>query len=366
MHMFDLFSEEDFTAARADKLINIRESGEGLLIYNYSDSAMYTPGAWDNPAVRICRGLITTEDGTVLARPYAKFFNYGQPGADEISMDEPVEVTDKADGSLGILHLTPADHVRVATRGSFSSDQAIWATEWVNSNDCLGRLPDGFTPLAEIVYPENRIVLNYGNFEGLILLGGVWNETGEYVGPEEAARLLEWDGRVTEVFTYTSLREALESPPRPNAEGLVVRAGNRILKLKQEDYILLHRIVTGLSERSVWQHMSEGKDLSDLLGPLPDELHDWVRGVWEDLHSSFIAKVDDVEHLYSMVEMFLRDADPDRLLTRGDWAQEFKKYPDITPLLFMRLDNRDLFPAIMKSLKPQGMTKPKTFSEDTA
>jgi len=67
--------------------------------------------------------------------------------------------------------------------------------------------------------------------------------------------------------------------PRPNAEGVVVRdlgTGN-MLKIKQEDYVRLHRIISGLTDRTVWQHMVGGNPLDDLIVPLPDEFHDWIR-----------------------------------------------------------------------------------------
>ena len=97
MHIFDLFSEEDLQTARDAKLINIREADDGQLIYNYTDLAMFTAGAWDNPAVRRCRGLITSPTGEVIARPYEKFFNSNQSEAQvtEEDLDLPVEVTDK-------------------------------------------------------------------------------------------------------------------------------------------------------------------------------------------------------------------------------------------------------------------------------
>lgn len=65
-HLYDIINPGQLAQGVADKLINARESGDGLTILNYSDAAMYTPGAWDNPAVRACRGLIHDTAGTVL------------------------------------------------------------------------------------------------------------------------------------------------------------------------------------------------------------------------------------------------------------------------------------------------------------
>ena len=45
-------------------------------------------------------------------------------------------------------------------------------------------------------------------------------------------------------------------PPRSNAEGVVVRTGLDMVKIKQEDYVALHRILTMTSARMVWEHLA--------------------------------------------------------------------------------------------------------------
>ena len=72
-----------------------------LRIFNYTAACQYS-GEW-NAATLLCRGLVVNSDsGQVLARPFAKFFNYGQPGAPALDPTAPVTVFDKLDGSLGI------------------------------------------------------------------------------------------------------------------------------------------------------------------------------------------------------------------------------------------------------------------------
>ena len=62
-----------------------------------------------------CRGLIVdAASGVVLARPYPKFFNHDQPGAPDLRMDAPADITDKSDGSLGVLY-PDGDGFAVAT-----------------------------------------------------------------------------------------------------------------------------------------------------------------------------------------------------------------------------------------------------------
>ena len=102
-HLYDVVDQEDL--AHAIELKHVREQfhpSEPLAILNYTELCVYDTH-W-SPTTLACRGLIyNTDNGEVVARPFAKFFNYGQPGAAVIGLDEVVCVMDKIDGSLGIL-----------------------------------------------------------------------------------------------------------------------------------------------------------------------------------------------------------------------------------------------------------------------
>lgn len=350
MKLFELLNEADLTSGMEEGLINARPSGDGQTIYNYSDRAMFTPGAWDNPAVRICRGLIV-DDATqnVVARGWAKFYNSNQPEADVIDMDEPVEVTDKMDGSLGIIHLTSAGELRVATRGSFESDQAKWATDWLRSNTwVMDDINWPITPLVEIIYPENRIVCEY-DFEGLVLLGGVNYQTGQYLGPQTVADVIGWSGQMTEVFEYATLKEALAAPPRPGKEGLVVRAGERIVKLKQEDYLKAHAYLTNCTPRKIWSKMGEGYGLEDFLVEAPDEFIPLVTQYYHEVKEAYNATSDEVwQEWWDVREKLPFD------YSRKDLAQEVQSSTHKSAL-FMLADGKDIFPYIMKRIRPDGV-----------
>lgn len=365
MNLFDLIQQSDYEAAVEDKLITVRDDDAGLRILNYSDAAMYTPGAWENPAVRTCRGLIVDDAWDVVARPWAKFFNHGQAEAGELDLTAPVEVTDKMDGSLGILHLDSNGRRRVATRGSFQSEQAIHATEilWCDGDEPTVRWPEGFTPLVEIIYPGNRIVCDYGDRDELVLLGGVWIESGEYVGPAEAADLTDWEGATAQTFPYATLRDALAAEPRPGMEGLCVRRLDQphIVKIKQEEYVRLHKIVTGLSERSVWEHMSSEQPLFALLDGIPDELHPWVSEVWTGL----VTQLDHIHGEASATHNLILDDLPGGW-GRKEYAAAATRHPQLRPYLFNILDGRNPRPSILRTLKPAGDTRARAVSEATA
>src|SRR5438105_3439699 len=104
-----------------------RHPSRPLVIYNYTEACQFA-SAW-TPVTLACRGLIAhTETGAVIARVLPKFFNHNEPHAPRLDLTSKVRVTDKADGSLGII-FADGDGYAVATRGSFASDQALHATE---------------------------------------------------------------------------------------------------------------------------------------------------------------------------------------------------------------------------------------------
>ena len=100
---------------------------DGLLrILNYTAKATYS-GHW-NEATVACRGLILDDAGRVVARPFPKFFGPSEPDAPAVPTHQEMEVTAKLDGSLGIAYTHPEGDVRLATRGSLASEQALEAT----------------------------------------------------------------------------------------------------------------------------------------------------------------------------------------------------------------------------------------------
>lgn len=290
-HVSVIFDPADLAQEIADGWVRVQSNEPGtLFIYNYTEQAQFAKH-W-NPITLNCRGLILDADQNIVARPWKKFFNYGE-GRLYIDDEMPVEVTDKMDGSLGILYERPDREWRIATRGSFQSDQAIHASDVLYDKyrdvvDNLRSLRDvEYTFLFEIVYPSNRIVLDYGQMDDLVLLGAVHKERGYYVGPREAAGLLGWTGPQTQTFEYRNMAEAFAAPMRPNAEGLVVRSGSEMVKIKQVDYVELHRIVTNLNERTIWARMAAGESLAQMAEYVPDEWHGFLNEVHTKLSKQF-------------------------------------------------------------------------------
>lgn len=246
---------------------------------------------WNNET-RICRGLIwNTETLEVVARPFAKFFNYGEPSAPELFPDEWVKAYNKLDGSLGIAYDTP-DGPAIATKNSFTSPQALHATEVLRTRYKGWNPRPGVTSLFEIVYPDNRIVLNYHEVDDLFHLGGVWNDTGQ-------TRLYDhWalqgfpfpEPELLGAGSFSLLVQHFTQLERPNSEGVVLWAPDRDIrvKIKQKDYLELHKVCTGLNKKQLWKWLSEGQEIPEILMGLPEELHDWALPELQDMCTKFL------------------------------------------------------------------------------
>ena len=77
-------------------------------------------------------------------------------------------------------------------------------------------------------------------------------------------------------------RRGEKSHVRPNAEGIVVRylAGpdaGLMVKIKQDDYVLMHRLITGMNARVIWERMGAGEAAVDICRGVPEEFWPYLR-----------------------------------------------------------------------------------------
>jgi RNA ligase len=223
------------------------------------------------------------KEGNVVAKAFDKFFNYEELTLGDIP-DETFEVFEKLDGSLGILFWYQGKWI-LASKGSFVSEQALKGKQILNQQYNVEVLPKGYTTVVEIIYPENRIVCDYGGDELLVVLSMVSNASGKELDYDSMMSFNEVS-KMPVIKKYDGIEnyDTLKSMIGNNREGYVVRFKNGFrMKIKGEEYVRLHRILTGFSNVDIWEYLKDGKNIDELLDRVPDEFDKWVRMTIRDL-----------------------------------------------------------------------------------
>jgi T4 RnlA family RNA ligase len=304
-----------------------------LFIYNYSPTAQYER-VW-NDVTLMCRGLILDAEFNIVARPFAKFFNLGE-SENQVLPNEPFEVYEKLDGSLGIMYFVD-NQAFIATRGSFTSDQAVKANAILNEKYAQilrGSLDKTKTYLFEIIYPENRIVVDYGATEDLILTAIVNNATGKDLPLVDIGfPLVKQYHGIHDIHILKTLEET-------NREGFIIKYKSGLrYKVKFEEYMRIHRIVTQVSNINIWEYMSADMPFDEILDRVPDEFYDWVKKTSESLKMQF-------ETIENQCKLDFKILD-----NRKESALYFQTcaYPSV---LYKMLDEKPYDAVIWKMLRP--------------
>jgi RNA ligase len=326
-------------------------------IYNYSSECQFSK-AWDGITLNM-RGTVLDREGNVVARAFPKFFNTEEHKSEDIPNEE-FEVFEKMDGSLGIL-FHYADEWHLVTKGSFTSDQAKKGRELLNKYK-YDRLLTGFTYLFEIIYKENRIVCSY-DYEDLILLAVIDNKDGYEIRIHDnrihlegirIANLFENLGfKIVKKYDAVNDYKQLKSMIDYNAEGFVIKfkSGFR-MKIKGEEYVRLHRLLTNFSNVDIWELLKDKKDLAGFLDRVPDEFDLWVNGVIDELRMKYAVIEKDAYELYDgffdIRPGFSKDIGKKEFAL---WAREQPKH--LQRILFPIYDEKDYSETIWKMIRPK-------------
>ena len=310
-----------------------------LTIWNYSQTTQYE-GKWDEVTLH-CRGLVTDTEGNVIARPFKKFFNIEEGKHTPTS---EFDVYEKMDGSLIIVFWYDGGWV-VASRGSFTSEQATAASK-IFFDKLDHNFSIGITYLFEFTANWNRIVVDYGDEDNLTLLGAIRTEDGieaTYEQLEMIAKGANCDvvKRYDGVKDYSTLKGIIKD----NQEGFVVRFSNGDrMKIKGEEYLRLHKIMTEVSTKSIWEILSNGDDIELILKDVPDEFFDKVKEYVSELMFQYKTLENEYLRIYNTLSD-LKDK-------RSEFAKRalMFKHPQ---LLFNIVDGKPYSNAIWRIIKPE-------------
>ena len=265
-----------------------------LVLWNYTDACTYER-AWDEITLNARGTVYELSTGEVVARAFPKFFNFGEHQDDkkkQILNSKNFECFEKMDGSLGIVYYYGGEW-RVNTRGSFTSDQAIKGKAMLDSKYDMINIGKKETLLVEIIYPENKIIVNYGLEEKLVLIG--MYDLGSSI-PEDPSQ--DWSHVVSDYSkmsvapsikfdTIEALQEHLLTLDHQE-EGYVVRLENgERVKFKSTEYMRIARMISCMTPLAFWKAMENGKVKVDYLEHLPEEFRVEADQLVEELEAAF-------------------------------------------------------------------------------
>ena len=337
---------DDFDGAAADGLLSAKDDGS-LRLFCYTPRCVHDR-AW-NPTTRAARGIIfDSRTGECVARPFPKFFNLGEmpetmPNA---LPDLRFAVEDKIDGSLGIAFFY-AGQWQITTKGAFHSEQARFAAMKLLPKLNLDEAPRDHTLLFEIIYPDNRIVVDYGETERLTLLSAIETNTGKEKSIAGRAKLAK-DLRTwtPELFQHRDVRNLPHGEAGTAREGYVVRYADGLrVKVKAPQYLTIHRLIDRVSPKRVLDMIEQGSD-DETRALIPDDL----AGEFDDVHATLKTSIDSL--LRGAAEVY-GELEPLLKVSRKEFAQKLlSSAPSrVVPLAFALADGKDERAAAIKVIR---------------
>jgi len=269
-----------------------------LVIFKYSQQCVIEKN-WNQFTI-MARGLVLDlKNSVVVATPFIKFWNYNEI----LSIGDIIELdflaTEKKDGSLGICFWNNSRWM-ICTCGSFISEQAQWADNYLQKKINHNFLKKGTTYLFEIIYPGNRIVVPYT--EDSLCLLSAYDDDGYEINKEELdiiAKQVNFER--PEVYDFDELDKILyaASVIDHTREGFVIRfkSGVRV-KVKGDEYCRIHKLISRVTPIAVWEMLLNGDDMDRSLIDLPEEMESDYKQIVSVLENKLTEILEGIEYAY--------------------------------------------------------------------
>ena len=272
-------------------------------------SAKYGIAIWNtgfHDLAKQCRGkIVDTNTRTIVSYPFDKFFNINEvPETNENIVRDRMEhssyiyATEKKDGST-IIVSNYKNKPLITTNGSFDNDQTKLAKEIFNEKypKFLPNVDKGYTFIFELIHPDNKIVIDYGDEKALYLLAVRDLNTEKLLSLDKTHDFANKYGfPYPKVYDFENLDVMVNlahTLKNANQEGWVLRIGNKdgefMAKLKLDEYFEMHKTFGKVSTKWVYRHIVNN-DLDDFLA-LCDE----------DRKKDVFAEIDKINAVKEMV-----------------------------------------------------------------
>lgn len=301
------------------KYVFIKEKDDFILLKYTMELQFYN--LWNNFYLE-CRGLVLDmRNIKVVNSPYKKFFNLNENEYSSLkriklasNQAEEIIVRDKLDGSM-ISISNYQGNPFITTTGSFENSQIEWTKDFLLKKYpyFANNIPCDYTFIFECIYPENKIVVDYGQVNKLILTNIKDNKTGRLLCNnllEDFANKYQLEIADKEennsLETLMFLSKDVEKYPSNKKEGWVFRIRTKdediLFKLKCEDYCKVHKLLSHLTPKNVFNSIIE-ETLDDIKTQLPKHL----LGVISDISSIIFEYINKVNKEISICESLIKN-----------------------------------------------------------
>lgn len=247
---------------------------------------------WDG-FLQSCRSItIDLKNETILTPPFDKFFNIDElPSTswDVVNslMDnaKEIEFSNKLDGSICICRYLGNDDYFITSSGSVDPDalnstvlramiKKFYSFDEESRNiRYMVRCYPEYTFMFEYIALDNQIVVKYQpEDEGFYLIGIRNNNTGDIFSYKEIQRrAIKFGVRSTTIFNMplSKIMGILKKVKATQMEGIVINIDKHLFKLKADDYVQIHRILSKISAPSVIIKAIADGIYDDLLSKVP-------------------------------------------------------------------------------------------------
>ena len=215
---------------------------------------------WDNPLLRVSRGLVIDENWNIVSRAFDKCFDYD--GASRIPLNEEVTAFKKLNGFLAVVtvHQDYTKEVRTTGNSLLVSTTGTVDSEYVQKIKDYLPNPDDFpvtgTYMFECVHPTDpHIVVEK---QGLHLIG-YRTIYGVLLSPDDTLKFfwvfgLERLGFHAPIIRRAPLLKILSDLQTDRGEGFMIhRENGEVFKLKSPGYRISKKLArAGLGKLQQW------------------------------------------------------------------------------------------------------------------
>jgi len=296
------------TKEQADKIVEAHESfykkeiqinGKSIILFNYILSDYET--FQKEPLSRELRGLVFVENKMFPSVP--KFFNINEIQEtmySSIKHKKIKHVFDKLDGSM----ITPIEingDIIMKSKASFDSDQSKLAQELVDTNEelkffILDCWANDFYPFFELIGPDNEHVIEYPLKENKLVLIMVRDQDGHFID------INKFNYEKAKGFNLT-IEELLEKQKTEKGiEGWVVYYKDQLLKVKTEEFFVLHKIKEQSDSFKSVLNLILNEDLDDVLSIVSELKREKLLGYNKTVTDYVVHKIHEIETINKLTK----------------------------------------------------------------